>query len=299
MTVLEARKTKANHMAVNPLERAVKSAVKMNDEIGGMFARIGTVEHPRGYVVSAYRNALRAMKTALGEQNRVAASRDVMAELRRSVVTETRLLYADAVQAGAEEAARQMAFYGVTNRPIIQDASEIELALNIISARLDVQEASVMALLLTGAEDAQIIGDDERGGVLRYSDIAPVTASWLTTLLWRSFQRAVVESEQIAEPVKFQKQAVAALDAKTTDCCLRVHAQVQPMDKPFQLTGTPRYADEMDWPGFHWWCRTSGVLYLPEFDDGLTGRMRSGADWFIAQREAGNNPDRHPADAYG
>jgi hypothetical protein len=58
----------------------------------------------------------------------------------------------------------------------------------------------------------------------------------------------------------YLKQAVAAIDQKTTDCCLRVHAQAQPLDKDFHLTGEPRYADYLPYPGFHWWAIPAGEL---------------------------------------
>ncbi len=69
------------------------------------------------------------------------------------------------------------------------------------------------------------------------------------------------------EESNFQKQAIATIDERTTDCCLRVHGQVQPIDEPFELTGTPRYADEVQDPPFHWYCRTSEALYNPAFEE--------------------------------
>jgi hypothetical protein len=66
--------------------------------------------------------------------------------------------------------------------------------------------------------------------------------------------------------VTFQKQAVAALDARTTDCCRRVNGQIQPLDEPFVLTGTPRYTDRAMHPPFHWGCRTVDTLYHPAME---------------------------------
>lgn len=62
---------------------------------------------------------------------------------------------------------------------------------------------------------------------------------------------------------RYQKQAIAAIDARTTDCCRRVNGQIQPLDKPFELRGTPRFADRLMQPPFHWNCRTVTVLYHP------------------------------------
>ena len=65
---------------------------------------------------------------------------------------------------------------------------------------------------------------------------------------------------------KWHKQAVAQIDDKTTDCCLNVHGQVQPIDEPFILTGTPRFADEQMHPRFHWQCRTDEILWAEDLE---------------------------------
>lgn len=52
------------------------------------------------------------------------------------------------------------------------------------------------------------------------------------------------------------KTAIATLDKRTTQTCFRVDGQVQPVNKPFKLTGTPRYANEKMLNPFHDYCRT-------------------------------------------
>jgi len=97
-----------------------------------------------------------------------------------------------------------------------------------------------------------------------------------------------VTTAQEQEPqVEYKKQAIATLDERTTDCCLRVHGQIQPLDEPFHLTGTPRYADEMQSPPFHWYCRSVEALYLDDFEQiGIpTAKLRDAADAEIAARE--------------
>lgn len=85
----------------------------------------------------------------------------------------------------------------------------------------------------------------------------------------------------------YKKQAVATIDDRTTDCCLRVHGQIQPLDEPFQLTGTPRYADEVQDPPFHWYCRTAEALYHEEFEEfGIpTSKMQDAAEAELEARE--------------
>jgi len=71
-----------------------------------------------------------------------------------------------------------------------------------------------------------------------------------------SFERAGRRSRMV-----FKKQAIAAIDDRTTECCLRVHGQIQEMRAPFVLTGRPRFADRLQGPPFHWRCRTATTLY--------------------------------------
>jgi len=105
-------------------------------------------------------------------------------------------------------------------------------------------------------------------------------------------RRSVVDSnnasrqlvyERAAEKIgKLQKQAIAAIDERTTECCLKVHAQIQDLDKPYKLKGRPRFQDEMMFPGFHWRCRTSSVAYHPAFDEAAEGTEAS-TTYMLAQ----------------
>jgi hypothetical protein len=97
----------------------------------------------------------------------------------------------------------------------------------------------------------------------------------------------------------FLKQAVAALDERTTECCLLAHGQVQPIGGEFVLTGEPRYADRVDWPPFHWWCRTASALVrVEDANDELTRQMRAAGRAELAGREAvQRRVEIHPADA--
>lgn len=98
---------------------------------------------------------------------------------------------------------------------------------------------------------------------------------------------------------QWRKQAIAAIDERTTDCCLRVHGQIQLLDAPFKLTGTPRFADEMKSPPFHLYCRTVQALYVEEFEvQGVTtDDMRDAARTELKAREDGSRKEIHPAHA--
>lgn len=86
--------------------------------------------------------------------------------------------------------------------------------------------------------------------------------------------------------IRVQKQAVASIGPRTTKCCLRVHGQIRDVDKPFDLTAEPRFARQMMHPAFHWFCRTSEVMYHPAFEQGglTTANMKSSAQAEIARR---------------
>lgn len=99
---------------------------------------------------------------------------------------------------------------------------------------------------------------------------------------------------------KWRKQAIAAIDERTTDCCLRVHGQVQDRDKPFRLTGTPRFSDQKQNPPFHRYCRTATTLWIEEFEavGVTTDEMRSAANAELEARErTGERVKIHPASA--
>lgn len=68
--------------------------------------------------------------------------------------------------------------------------------------------------------------------------------------------------KQRGEKDRIVKKAIATIDSRTTQTCFRVHGQVQPIDKPFSLTGTPRYANAKMLPPFHDYCRTVIIVEL-------------------------------------
>ena len=99
---------------------------------------------------------------------------------------------------------------------------------------------------------------------------------------------------------KYKKQAIAAIDERTTETCLRVHGQIRDIDKPFTLTGTPRYADDIMKPPFHDYCRTAYVLYLDSFSDTMqeTSKMKHAARKELEARAAtGERKEIHPSHA--
>lgn len=280
----------------NPLEQSIRSAVRANAEIGNLFAKVGTSEHPRGVILSAYRNAHRSMITALAEPQPLFGAREVMRELKQTVLTETKPIFQQAEQFGKNEAERQLGYYGISVPAygVTGLSSQTDNAVTVLTEFLDSQQVTIETMILAGLDPTLIIGDEDRKGMLRPGSVLGTAIFWILALLWDSYSDLVTRYKQD----DMSKQAVAALDSRTTDCCLRVHGQIKPFDDPFELTGTPRYADKLDWSPFHDYCRTSIVLYSPSFDFGLTEQMREAADYVLAERAAGRVFDQHPADAF-
>ena len=281
---------------MNPLEKAIAAAIKANQTQRALFGKMGTSEHPWGFVLTGYRNARRSMATALKERQPVDAAREVMTELRSVVAVSMRDLLRQAVDAGVEEAERQLGFYDilVDSVPLMDLYSQVDSAASVIGQNIDLQANTIYALIASG-EAVLVLGDEGRLGALKPGNILLAGAFWLSTLMWNSYSDVAVRNGKD----RTQKQAIAAIDNKTTDCCLRVHSQVVDLDGYFKLVGTPRYADELEWTPFHPWCRTSVALYDRRYDDGLTDRMHDAANTVIDERNQGIYNVRRPADAYG
>lgn len=251
--------------------RAVDSALEQGDTLRRLFATLGDTEHPRGRILSAYRVARRAL---VGNLLSPLAVQEALTELRRSVRDAMETLLRQAAAGGSAQAASDLALYGLT-----ADAADVGIgdAVNAVLEPLDTQITQVRLLAASGQNDSVILGDDGRVGVL---SPAPVVADGARWLVWAALMGwgAVIDGALQDDTNRFVKQAVAGIDERTTDCCLRVHGQTQPVRRPFHLTGTPRFADYMQNPPFHRYCRTATALVLAEdADDNLTREMRAAA----------------------
>lgn len=134
---------------------------------------------------------------------------------------------------------------------------------------------------------------------------------------WRAGKSSLATGEQIAlwgavwgavgvlfggleSEMRLERQAIAAVDEVTTDCCLRVHGQRVAQDQPFHLTGTPRFADYVHSPPFHWNCRTAMAIYhvMMESVGVTTEEMRDAARSELqARARTGRREEIHPAHA--
>lgn len=279
-------------------EAAVRSALKMNREMGLIMSRLGSSERPRGPVLAAYRNALRALRSVLASTSspseRAWRVAEVLRSLRLEVALAVQAALEDAARLGAQQAALQLAAYGVGGAPTDAPQTTAAEGLAVVLALVDQQIASAMALAATGADPALIVGSNDRQGPVQPAPVLGsawfwVGAATLAGWLWIA--------SRPREP--FLRQAVAAIDERTTDCCLRVHGQVQPMDERFHLTGRPRFAEYVMAPPFHWNCRSALALVRPEdVGDDLTAQMQAAARAELDARErTGGRQEIHPASA--
>ncbi len=289
---------------MNAHERAVRTAIRAGDEIDRLIARLGTAEHPRGEVLTAYRNAERGLHEVLRAQARRAVGvSEVLRGLRRDVQGTARETLRAAAAAGMTLGQRQAEAQGLET-PGGAPGYDLFAMENAWLAAVDGQIATATALATLGADEAEILGDDSRAGVLRPAVIVAEGARWVAGAV----NGAMVaywgwligrQGGGTAGRETWYHQAVAAIDERTTDCCLRVHGQVQRLDKPFHLTGTPRYADYLLSPPFHWYCRSAEVLLTPEqAQDELTGEMVAAARAeLFAREQSGTRVEIHPAHA--
>ena len=281
------------------MRSAVKSALKAGDEIARLIARLGTAEHPNGAILSAYRSVQRGVSAALAVDpgfQRNMAIQDALFGLRNAVQQTARESLQAAVATGQKQAARQAKAWGLAQRiAAAVDTTGMEQAW---LGMVDQQITTAKTLLLTGAEVGEIVGDAERAGVLRAAPIITEGARWIAGAVTTAMLATLTGA--VGQQAGWKHQAVAAIDDRTTDCCLRVNGQIQPLDKPFQLDGTPRFASEQMHPPFHWNCRSSEVLLPPNAgDDALTQQMQDAGQAELAARgpEGKNRAEIYPAHA--
>jgi hypothetical protein len=152
----------------------------------------------------------------------------------------------------------------------------VEIGLEEALRALETQDLALAQALRTGLRLGLIQGESFDDLAARLWGLeASVFSRGLTSALLGA-RRSVITAENGARDLVYrtyreqlpglQKQAVAVISERTTECCLRVHGQVQPLEQPYQLDGEPRFADEMMYPSFHWNCRTASVAYMAAWE---------------------------------
>ena len=274
----------------NPLRAAIREGERVDRALSVLFGRyLGSTVHPRGRVLSAYRQARRAIAQAykLPGAMRVAALLDALRELELTLADIGRGAMAEAVRLGIESAESQIAAYAAAG--VAVDAVREHAVLDALTAgwaaSVSPQLETARAMVAAGAEKEMLLGGGGRLGVVQAAPTVRDASRWLALAASQAFRAWSVGLEPRGELLDWQRLAVAAVDGRTTDCCLRVNGQVvNGVDAPFILTGEPRFADKLVDPPFHWNCRTSVVLYMEEFDNGATGFLREQSQAELARR---------------
>ena len=234
---------------------------------------------------------------------------DAHDRLSREVLDAVRGLWDDAAQVGRAVAERQVRAYDLALSPDpgwqVEGQRRNEAATRAVVARLALtrQQLLTLADLVEDAREAEQRVNNMSGPWAVRHDLAVhlpgVASSWLALgLVGALLVQWTPNWRRRIEPLPWKKQAVATVDRHTTPTCLNVHGQVVALNKPFHLTGEPRFADHIQWPPFHWHCRTSVVLYHPDLDAGYTQRMLQAAAEEWARRAAGGGGGQ-PAGAFG
>jgi hypothetical protein len=116
-------------------------------------------------------------------------------------------------------------------------------------------DAAMRARLLTGKDGRSSAWELARNSL----------SSAIVLLIWSHGNGLVIRLARAAgdrDGIEYQKQAIAALDSRTTRICRAVNRQIQPLDRPFNTIVGPQMN-----PPFHHYCRTAVVLYHPSFED--------------------------------
>lgn len=270
----------------SPHEKAIAAATRTNDLIYRLFWKLGTRDHPQGGVLAAYRKARKAVPGALDSPAAIQALLDA---LRSEVEAVVGAVLLDAAEIGLKQAERSLKIYDLgANLPDL-DPQRIEAGLTSTLAVVDQQITATQALAATtGLEEALLIGDGVRVGLLSPAPVVREGAKWTTTTAIAAWLESITFSTgQARAGGEFRRQAIAAIDNRTTDCCIRVHGQVVGLNEPFRLTGTPRYADEQQSPPFHDYCRTAEALvHVDDVEDDLTASLRETSRVVLSEREA-------------
>lgn len=269
----------------DPHRASIRAAERSTRELAVLFGRLGTAEHPRGAILRAYRNATASLESTLRRDMNPSLTRfrvqEVFSTLRNDVAQTARQTTLDASEAGITQATTEANAWGLG--AVAAVASVTPAQVDPWLAIIREQEAATLGVLAASGDPVQIIGDDSRLGIVRPNPVITWGTRALTAALLASWTAAIEAPAEQAE-ADLRKQAVAAIDERTTQTCLRVHGQVKPFNRPYHLTGTPRYADDIQFPPFHDWCRTvSALVDVSQAGDELSKAMRQAGR---AEREA-------------
>lgn len=287
---------------MTPHEHAVAIATHTITRLGDMFDALGTAEQGGG-LYDLYRLLYADVLDVFDVQI-------VELRLRRFELDALAMVDGwldDAFTLGNEIAGEQLNARGFIASALLALAvPAINLAREAVNAALKSQTVRALSSVKLGIDPALIFGDATRPGILAAGPMVREIARWLVTVANETQEQAVSQTLTDAgeDITQWGKQAIAAIDERTTETCLLVHGQVQPFDAPFELSGKPwdqaqfyGFSDQK--PPFHWWCRDTMALVLTsEANDSMTKRMRDAAEAELLARADKSRQEIHPANAF-
>lgn len=258
-------------MSLRQHARAVNVGIDFSKRLKTLQDSLGTGKIPHGKITSLYSKYILLLKSARS----LSESRKYLAEMRKELAAILLEFIEEVDSLGNMLSYTLLDIYDLENE--LGDP-EFDPKITIIAALsvFDMQRDKVLAGLQMGTDPNVLFGDGSRVGVLSYGAVSKEVAHFASTLISYIIDYRIIGDE------KYFKQAVAALDHRTTNCCVLVHGQVQEWKKPFILNGIPRFANRIKFPPFHTWCRTVFVLvHEDDVDDDVTRKMRAQARAFL------------------
>ncbi|MBN2389901.1 MAG: hypothetical protein JXR84_04215 [Anaerolineae bacterium] len=277
---------------------------------------LGIVEEQRRYTQLRYPKAVdREIARELARNELMLAQVEARSYALRSwILGTTPETWRDVMRNGAAFAGEQLGIAEETKgirlgfNLALVDFNSVEFGLEEALRLLDQSQTATAAALRSGLRMGLIQGESFDDMVRRLMGKDASVFSRGATSAMLGARRNVIYANNAGRDTVYKtwgaripglmKQAIAAIDERTTDCCLRVHGQVRALNQPYELAGEPRFADRMDYPPFHWNCRTSSVAYMREWEDSAitTEMMTDAARAELEARDQGLE-EIHPAHA--
>ena len=278
----------------NPHLTAIRSGIRYNRALKRLTnSKIGTKEHPRGAILAAYR---RARKALLGNLDNPAVVSLALEAYRTAViqaVAEGAQLSVELAMAHADDLLEAYSLPAIA----IGRSTAVDELLTSATGIVDGQIRAIQSGVLT---EAQVLGGQRRLGLFTAGVLQREVANRFANIAAQKVGGMMDESLIISgTKLEYVRQAIAAVDERTTPCCLGVHGQTREMDEDFYTPDPPAYADAQERPPFHSYCRTSQVLVLRTMtNDDLTRDMKRAAALETEMREKPRYSAPHPANAF-
>ncbi len=240
-------------MALSPAQQrtAIRAALAYSQGLRTLFRRtVGSVAHPRGEIVTAFRKAFRSLAAGgLDETILAGIILQVYGE-------EVNLAVFNGMDAVNELASRQIlrtaAAYGIAG--LVISPIGIDQSIAAVNSIVAGQSAAINSGLLT---EAQILGGTNRVGLFAPGTVQREAANQIAAVGQQTLDGSFEAMEQANPEIEFAQQAIAMLDAVTTPCCKDVAFQVRRRGRLFDTPLTPSYSSQQRSPPFHDYCRTT------------------------------------------